>query len=159
MHRPVWSGQASGDLSREKRWSGARYTPTEGASVSDRIRAGQKGDGRGWSDRRTGRERAPAQRSQSIALRVARMLVGAEARWFDSIRSSSSWSSFFFSTSFFCARCSTRGTHWPEASMLGGFSRRRQKNTTEMQQLQATQQRQRGKKVQQQRDPRASLGF
>lgn len=30
--------------------------------------------------------------------------------------------------------------------MLGGFSRRRQKNTTEMQQLQATQQRQRGKK-------------
>lgn len=83
----------------------------------------------------------------------------ADAGWsrgFDggSIRSSSCLGPAFFSTCFFCARCSTRGTHWPDASMLGGFSRRRQKNTTEMQQLQATQQRQRGQKVQQQRRSR-----
>ncbi|KAL7782810.1 hypothetical protein V8C43DRAFT_193112 [Trichoderma afarasin] len=124
MHRPVWSGQASGDLSREKRWSGARYTPTEGASVSDRIRAGQKGDGRGWSDRRTGRERAPAQRSQSIALRVARMLVGAEQRPDGgSIRSSSLFVQLFFSSvSVFPALSFARGALGRMRRCLAGLA-------------------------------------
>lgn len=68
-----------GGFGRAKRGGAARATRQQ-KELQFRIGSEQsrakRGDGRGWSDRRTGRERAPAQRSQSIALRVARMLVG-----------------------------------------------------------------------------------
>lgn len=127
---------------------------------SDQSRA-KRGDGRGWSDRRTGRERAPAQRSQSIALRVARMLVGAEQRPDGgSIRSSSlAWSSFFFPTCFFCARCSTRGTRWPDASMLGGFSRRSRRTRRRCSSFRRRSRGRGGKRCSNNEDPGASVGF
>lgn len=86
---------------RAKRGGAARATRQQ-KELQFRIGSEQsrakRGDGRGWSDRRTGRERAPAQRSQSIALRVARMLVwSAEQRPDgDSIRSFKSLVQLFF---------------------------------------------------------------